>query len=746
MSKRSIIICTVVAVLLLAGIGWLFCTLFFGDSAENAGTDRLTDGVEAVPSDAIFLFEAASLSDAAEFVDGGSALGRLLECIPDHASEWEAALSMHYSTKNEVSPLLVVSIPEDEDAEALMDRILQKCGGVVDKRYGSVTVHKSAVPDASFAEYGSFLIASPSLVIVEASLRHLENGTSIKDNPLYSRISGVSSERGVLHVNFSNLGKLFSGAAARGYVGYASFFQAFADWGAFGEGSSDSPKTFDGRVMSVRTGDKFSDVLLTQRGRKPEVYSVVPYSASWVLTLPVTSYPDYMKAYSTFIAADGRKKDYDYVNALAVSGNGGRSTYDFVESLGISEVAVFSSVFGNSGEKRILAMRCSDPAAAGECSQPVSTFSFGGYVPALLGKVFTPSSDGYFCIMGEWVLVGGKDELSTLMKDRTEGTFFSLADYLSQTPAAPELREMSSLSVMVNLGRSADSLVSCLKKQYARMLRPNLGVMNMEWLSLNMFKAGNSLAVRASLYRENLSALPSPSGTEDGGTPVIVEDVPVTVPEGPFPVKNFIDGSTNYLEQLDNHDIRLLNSSRRPVWTVKFDKPLCGTVRQIDYLKNNKLQMLFGAGESIHLLDRLGRTVGRFPISLGKEILLGPDVYDFKGNKDYTLMVLHTDNTLVQYDIDGKPLPGWKPVTLAERIISLPEPLTVGDGRYWVVRTSYQTLIYRADGTICADFSKKRKLTRDTQVEPLSSHEVGVTTADGRAMVLDLNDGSFRKR
>ena len=169
-------------------------------------------------------------------------------------------------------------------------------------------------------------------------------------------------------------------------------------------------------------------------------------------------------------------------------------------------------------------------------------------------------------------------------------------------------------------------------------------------------------------------------------------------------------------------------------------------MRQIDYLKNNKLQMLFGAGESIHLLDRLGRTVGRFPISLGKGILLGPDVYDVKGNKDYTLMVLHTDNTLVQYDIDGKPLPGWKPVTLAERIISLPEPLTVGDGRYWVVRTSYQTLIYRADGTICADFSKKRKLTRDTQVEPLSSHEVGVTTADGRAMVLDLNDGSFRKR
>lgn len=746
MTRRSIIICTVLAVLLLAGIGWLFCTLFFGDSGENAGTVRLTDGVEAVPSDAIFLFEAASLSDAWQLVDDGTALGRLLESIPADASEWEAALSMHYSSKNAVSPLLVLTIPEGEEPGAFMERIMQKCAGVVDKRYGQVTVHKSAVPDASFAVYGHFLIASPSLVIVEASLRHLENGTSIKDEPLYSQISGVTSDRGIVHVNFANLGKLFSGAAAPGYVGYASFFQSFADWGTFGEGDGDSPLTFDGRVLSTRTDGKFSDVLLTQRGRKPEVYSVVPYNASWVLTLPVTSYADYIKAFGTFVTADGRRKDYDYVNSLIQDGNGGKSTYDFVKSLGLSEIAVFSASFGDSGEKRILAMRCASPEAAGSCDRPISPFSFKGYVPALLGNVFRPSSEDYFCILGEWVLVGGKEELASVQKSRADGTFFSLSDYLLQTPAAPELREMSSLSLMINLGRSADSLVSCLKKPYAETLRPHLGVRNMEWLSLNTFKVGSSLAVRASVYREDLAALPRPSGAEEEGAPVLVEDVPVTVPEGPFAVKNFIDGSTNYLEQLDNNDIRLLNSARRPVWTVKFDTPVCGTVRQIDYLKNDKLQMLFGAGEKIHLLDRLGRTVGKFPISLGREILLGPDVYDFKGNRNYTLMVLHADNTLMEYDIDGKPVEGWTPVRLAERIMSLPELVKVGENRYWAVRTSYQTLIYDSNGTVCADFSKKRKLAKDSGVEPVSSHEVAVTAADGKEMILDLNDGTFRKR
>lgn len=747
MNKRSIIICTAVVVLLLAGIGWLFFSLFFGDEGTAVRTDRLTDGVEAVPSDAIFLFEAGALSEIERLTDDGSALGRLLGCIPDAASEWEAALSMHYSSKNAVSPLLVLSLPGDEDAGAFMDRILRECGGVVDKRYGSVTVHKSAVPDASFAVYGHFLIASPSLVIVESSLRHLETGTSIKDDPLYSRIAGVTSGRGVLHVSFNNLGKLFSGAAGTGYVKYASFFQSFADWGAFGEGDGNSPLSFDGRVLSVRSGENFSDVLLTQRGRKPEAFAVAPYTSSYVLTLPLTSYPDYIRAYNSYIAAMGQKKDYDYVNAVLPSGGeGGVTTSKFVESLGLSEIAVFSANFEGIGERKVLAMRSRNTAAMGSHDTPVSAYRFKGYVPALLGKVFTPSSEECWCAVGEWILVGGKDEITSIQKEWAQGTYFSLADYIAQTPAADELRELSCLSLMVNLGRYADTLTSFLRKPYAGTLRQHLGNSNFELLSVNMLKVSNSLGIRSSVYRENLAALPQPKGVADGEVPAVVEDVPVTVPEGPFPVKNFIDGSTNYLEQLDNHDIRLLNSSRRPVWTVKFDKPLCGTVRQIDYLKNNKLQMLFGAGESIHLLDRLGRTVGRFPISLGKEILLGPDVYDFKGNKDYTLMVLHTDNTLVQYDIDGKPLPGWKPVTLAERIISLPEPQTVGDGRYWVVRTSYQTLIYRADGTICADFSKKRKLTRDTQVEPLSSHEVGVTTADGRAMVLDLNDGSFRKR
>ena len=98
------------------------------------------------------------------------------------------------------------------------------------------------------------------------------------------------------------------------------------------------------------------------------------------------------------------------------------------------------------------------------------------------------------------------------------------------------------------------------------------------------------------------------------------------------------------------------------------------------------------------------------------------------------------------YNLDGTPYSGWREISLQEKIVALPEMLTVGNERYWVVRTSYQTLIYNSEGNLVAEFTKKRKLRKDTVVEVVSSKEVAVTTFEGREMILNLQNGSFRKR
>jgi uncharacterized membrane protein len=153
-------------------------------------------------------------------------------------------------------------------------------------------------------------------------------------------------------------------------------------------------------------------------------------------------------------------------------------------------------------------------------------------------------------------------------------------------------------------------------------------------------------------------------------------------------------GRMNLFYQQSNGAICLKEEDGKVIWGVPFKKTLCGTAHTIDYFANGKLQILFAAGSELYLIDRLGRFVNGFPVDLGKEIVLGPDVYDFNGVNSYNVLVLHKDNTVDMYNLHGKKPDSWQGITCDETIKSLPEKIVVGTNSFWVVRTSIQTLIY----------------------------------------------------
>lgn len=743
MNRKSLIFASVLAVLLLGGIAYMFHALFMEDSRKGeAEYKSLSEGICAVPSDAISVLEAENLSDISRIMDSGSALGDFIGCIPDYSSEAEAVFSWHYSNKNTVSPLLVVTVPDEKAVSDIVPDILSKCRGVIDKRYDSYFIHKSSVPDISFTLYDRYLIASPSIVIVEAALRHISSGSSIVEI-IPKGISVGSDKDAVLQVNFENLGKLFSGTVAQANLRYASFFQKIAEWGTFGIGTDgDGLTVMDGRLYPDESGESFCDVLLSQRGRVSDVYQAVPHNTSFVLTLPVNPVGTYLSAYSSYLSANGKKKDYDYILATLPSVDG-KTPSSFAKEAEIGELALFTVNYGE--EKKVLGIRAEKPSAIKASEDSVSDYPYGGYIASLFGKVFTPSAEECCFLAGKWTIVGGKEEITKLFDSYRSGAFFSFEDYISQTPASGEIGNLTAMSLIVNAEKYRNEMVSYFREPYSSKMKKSFGNRNFEFIALSARKIGKDLGFRAACYSEDLAALPMPktAATSAAG---LTDGTVVSIPEGPFEVVDFRDGSRNFLEQLPNNNIRLLNSSRRALWTIPFNAKICGTVRQIDYLKNDKLQMLFGAGSMIYLYDRLGRSVGKFPIETGKEILLGPDVYDFNGDKNYTMVVLHSDNTIAQYDINGEKVPAWTEIRLNEKIVSLPERVVAGNTACWVVRTSFQTIVYDAGGIPVADFSKKWRLKKDSPVEVLSDNEIGVVTADDKAAVINLKNRTVKRR
>ncbi len=748
MNRKSIIICTLTALLLLGGVIYLFYSLFI-DSERKSGTVEISvsEGAAAVPSDAVFLFQTENLSDFLRLSDDGSSLKDFYEALPEESHKWESVWSVHYASKNKVAPLLIIEADEKTGAGHLAETLSDNFKGVIEKRFNSHTIYKSAVPNVSFASYGNYLIASPSLIILESSLRHLDNEASILDEPWLDKVSGVVENNGMAHIAFDNIGKMFSGVAASDKLKYSSFVQHIASWGTFGLSSEKNRHTFNGKLYNTANGESFSEVLLTQRGRKSEVFSVAPFNAGYLLSVPITSYSSYISAYKSYLTANGKKKDYDYLNAILPKiHKDSISSSKFMESLNPEEIAVWSH--GAAGESPVvLAIKTEHPEAMKNHTDTICENMFPGYIPTVMGGIFTPSSDSHYLVCDDWILFCDEATLTQIKEQRNAARYFTLGSYLEQTPAADELRELSNITLLINLNRSGDFLSSCLKDTYASRLKQSTGVANFQFAILHGFKLNSELGTELSIYSEDLAEQPAMKVSRNAPAQPVVEDIEIDIPKGPFAIKNFKDGSTNYIEQLANNDIRLLNSSKKPVWTIKFKTPLCGYVQQIDYLKNNKLQILFGSEDKIYLFDRLGRPVGKYPHSLGKKILLGPKVYDFRGDKNYTLLVLHEDNSICQYSVTGEKSATWQDIALNEKVIDLPELIKVGSDYFWVIRTLYQTLVYNSQGLPVADFSeKKNKLRRDTEIEVMSSHEVVVTSTEGRKLVLDLKNGKFRRK
>lgn len=187
---------------------------------------------------------------------------------------------------------------------------------------------------------------------------------------------------------------------------------------------------------------------------------------------------------------------------------------------------------------------------------------------------------------------------------------------------------------------------------------------------------------------EKAEAGKAESGKAEAETRETLPVPEVEIPKGPWEVKNAATGKMCLFVQKEDGTL-CLEQDGKALWTKPFkDGSLCGNVVAVDYYNNGKLQYAFASGSKIYLYDRLGRPVKGFPTELGKEILLGPAVYDFNGVKRYNILVLHTDNSIQMYNFKGAKPDKWKGIAPESKILALPELVTEGNDSYWLVRTA----------------------------------------------------------
>lgn len=713
MSRKSLILCLVALAVLVAGTGLAVAFLYSGMEDDGKGkTSQVAD------EDRYLLFPAVP-SDAV-----------LVASFPKR----DLAVSMHYSGKltalyvydagkaSEIPSDKAVSIMEDARAKGLVAEYVDcsQMEGVGGRLSGRALV-----------------VASASDRLVESSVRHLSKSVSVLDAPGFADASKAALGSDLLFVSHAASANLVPVVMNKAYKGYAGFMSRLADWTVFSIDAADERFTLSGSAVYGGGASDFMTVLEQSVPSESSLSSVLPSYTRFAASLPLGDAGSYMQAYRQYL--DSRnllQKNASLKKALG--SRLGITPDEFMKQLDVREVAIASFMSGSqldtvclmrtgAGDVSLL-FKGTDVKPGKNYVPAVHSWPYAGFASSVFGDLFSLKDESCFTWVDGWIVSGSMTAVEEYVSGRALD--YTLAEYMADASQEDLLaRDKTSFVSYFSFSEAEGALKDIFAPAFLDLVCELHEGAEYCPAVLSVSKGKRGLTVRADVLKLALQKTKAPA---------FERDTTVVVPEGPFEVKNSGTGKMDRFYQ-NSHLSLCLSEDGKDLWGVPFKKPLCGTAHNVDYYANGKLQIIFGAGSEIYLIDRLGRYVTGFPVSLGKDILVGPDIYDFNGTRKYNIMVLHKDNTIEMYNLKGQKPASWKGITAEETIKGLPERIVVEGNSYWVVRTSIQTLIYPFyGGEPLSKFSGDQMIRPDSPVTAAEGASVQVMCYDGKQRAVAL--------
>lgn len=758
MNKKTLIILVLSVAILLAGVGIAVYFLYSDVPAAEEGPAELAADsrwglFSAVPADAVALVHFDDLHSLANtFCGDASALGfyrdgafmAFLSSVDRKISAREisslknagAVLSFHYDGK--LVPLLIIDAAKS--GNTLPDDFY-----VVRSAADSAGLFSSALDCSRLADKGTYLekrnilLISASDVLLKSSERHISQSVSVLDQKGFCEaLPSVSGGVGRLYISNDNISKLFAEVFAPEYRRYADFFRRISKWCAFSFDNTSVEHLFmSGTAICGSGHEEFMNVFESTPAASASAAEILPSYTVTAFSLPVADEASSIDAYAKF--ADTKMGQVKYDASLAsLRKRTGLSPEKWAELIDIQEVAVGGFYMGDSFEN-VLLLRTGKPdlntlfkdsevPSMKNYVPAVHDFAFAGFASALFGSLFSVRDETKFTYIDGWVIAGSRAAVEEYASGRALET--RLSEYMSGAglESRTDGRNVHFLSY-ISITEDSRFIDRVFRRQYAESLKSSFKDVTFApaVMKLSSVKGKNSFTLTVDRANDVRTR-----------APVFERDTIVVVPDGPFSVKNSATGKMNTFYQQSNMFLCLNDENGKGLWGVKFGTPICGRAGTIDYFANGKLQILFASGSKLYLIDRLGRFVRPFPVELGKEVLIGPDIYDFNGSRKYNVLVLHKDNTIEMYNLHGKKPAQWKGITSGETIKGLPEQIVSGGKTFWAVRTSVQTLIFPFyGGEPLTVFEGDRKIRPDSPITPVKGG-VEATRYDGKKTTIEL--------
>lgn len=734
--------------------------------------DLLTDPYKAVASDACFIIETIDLQSFINSVTSGSGImgeiGRIkdldrfntkVKILADQVNKTgyqkimngsSAVISFHISPEGKLKPLLSVAVLSNTRINNLKE-ILRSSGiktlddiTLGGTRLIGIPYNTDSNKDTVYISLNSgLLVCTTSSGLMKASISQMAGTNDIRRLPGFSKVmqaSGKNEDKVFIILN--NLIPLLKEGLTENYFSTRSVASltecAVADI-YFNQ---------NGLVLSGYTESTDSTQILFKyksgAASAFETYKILP--ATTVLfesVVPLTGKSSITPSQPFSIATVelARKlREYmgdeitrAYIDLKDGSGNTG-SVIIYELTNRVYAEKIFLDYFGQEENKGDVGFFHPDD----QINIPVYQTVFKGLAGILVPGFSTDFDDSYFTFYDNYLITGNSGKaLSKILYDNLLKK--TLANDLIYKEFESTLPSVSGYFFYCVPSQITDYLGSFLSEDIIRFMKSNKSSVSKIQAAGYQFTPSNNMIYNSLsvLFKEE----PRQESTTEWET--LLDS---TAAIKPFFFTNHTTGSKEIFIQDLKNNAYLVNAAGRILWKVPLRERITSSVFMIDYFRNGKYQLLFSGENYLHLLDRNGNYVERYPVKLRSPATNSVALFDYDNNNNYRLLIAGQDKMIYAYDKAGNTVKGWKPFRTNGTVSSEISWFRISGKDYLVIAD--ETALYFIDRQGNPRLTLKEPVTKapgsSLRLTPGNTPSVVCSAPDGTVQHIYF-DGSVKK-
>ena len=503
--------------------------------------------------------------------------------------------------------------------------------------------------------------------------------------------------------------------------------------------------SFEGVLTDNGDYINFAAVLGGQKPYASKAQDILPASTMFAVILDLHSLKSYVKDYEKYL--DANKKYSSYLsNQDRIALPDSPAPMEWLASEGFTEAVSAFCLVGGKFEwvtflyknSTSLLGRITGIKGKGEFQEP-SEFVYKGYVPAVLGEIFSHNPEDQFCKTEDWTIIGSANAVGEFYKGKVNAV--KLEKYLSRTPASSFFSDKGVAKAIVNIKEGADTLLTVLNKYFRGRISSSLRKKNFEYATINICPSDGKTKANLSFYAAALSVPPLMFDEED--EEVIFIDSTFKTFWGPFPLVDPDKGDTTWFEQSKKYlSISYMDKNKKGIWGI----PMKDTIKNyagLIKLDDGKSYITFILGDKLYRMNRRGAHYTGYPKQLDVEVALGPEIIREDGRD--RLLIITGENIITKRDVNGDRVEGWTDIHAPEFTREMPQETVLFGRRYYILRTVSKLRIYTPEGEELTAKNIKRPISRESTVTEDKDGFVKVMGMDGKEFLFNLKTGRIKK-